>query len=224
MAQLIIGDIHGCHYELQQLIDKSGIGDEDEIIAVGDLCNRGPEPLQVFEFFRDTPNARSIMANHEWNHIRANEGELPPRFAVLLARWMFGDTYLEFLEYIQNLPLYIELPDALILHGFFAPNIPLEEQEKRILLGVMSAENYLHDTYDQLWYTYYDEEKPVIVGHRDYSDQQQPFIYNNKVYGIDTRCVYGGSLTGILLPDFEIISVPARRDHWSKLQRKHGVD
>jgi serine/threonine protein phosphatase 1 len=223
MKQLIIGDIHGCYYELQQLIHKSGIGDDDEIIAVGDLCNRGPEPLEVFEFFRDTPNARAVMGNHEWNHIRAHTGELPPRFAILLARWMLGDAYPEFLTYVSELPLYIELPDALILHGFFAPNVPLEEQEKRILLGVMSAENYLHETYEQLWYTYYDEEKPVIVGHRDYTDQQQPLIYNNKVYGIDTRCVYGGSLTGILLPDFEIISVPARRDHWSKLQRKHGL-
>ena len=223
MAQLIIGDIHGCHYELQRLLDKSGIGDDDEIIAVGDLINRGPEPLEVFQFFRDTPNARAVMGNHEWNHIRAHSGELPPRFALLLARWMLGDAYPEFLEYVSGLPLYLDLPDALILHGFFEPNIPLDQQDKRILLGVMSAELYLQKTYEQLWYTYYDGDKPVIVGHRDYTDQQQPLRYRDKVYGIDTRCVYGGSLTGLLLPGFELISVPARRDHWRKLQRKHGL-
>lgn len=223
MTQLIIGDIHGCNYELQQLLDKSGIGNNDEIISVGDLVNRGPESLEVFQFFRDTPNATAIMGNHEWNHLRAQSGELPPSFATLLTYWQMSDQYSAFLEYISTLPLYMDLPDALILHGFFEPHISLNEQEKRILLGVMSGEKYLQKTYDQLWYTYYDADKPIIVGHRDYSGEQQPLIHNN-VYGIDTRCVYGGSLTGVLLPQFEIISVPARRDHWEKLKRKHRVE
>lgn len=223
MTQLVIGDIHGCYYELQKLIEKAGIGDSDEIIAVGDLCDRGPEPRQVYEFFRDTPNARAVMGNHEWNHVRANNGTLPPRFAALLTRWAMGEQYSEFLEYVSNLPLYLDLPDALIVHGFLEPHVTLSDQEQRILLGVTSAEMYLHKTYEHLWYTYYDSDKPVIVGHRDYSDEQQPFIYKDKVFGLDTRCVYGGSLTGILLPQFEIISVPARRDHWSKIQRKHGA-
>lgn len=222
MRYLIIGDIHGCYYELQQLLDKSGISDTDSIIALGDLCNRGPEPLEVFQFFQNTPNAQSIMGNHEWNHIRAMTGDLPPRFATLLTYWMMGDKYPDFLNYIQGLPLYIDLPDALILHGFFEPYTPLEQQEKPMLLGVMSAENRLHKTYDAPWYTYYDAEKPLIVGHRDYSGEQKPFTHKN-VYSIDTRCVYGGSLTGLLLPEFTLISVPARRDHWSKLQRKHGL-
>lgn len=82
----------------------------------------------------------------------------------------------------------------------------------------------MHEAYDKLWYKYYAGDKPVIVGHRDDSDEQVPMIYKELVYGIDTRCVYGGSLTGILLPDFEIISVPAWRDHWSKIKRKHGVE
>jgi serine/threonine protein phosphatase 1 len=46
---LIIGDIHGCYNELQDLLDKSGIGDDEPIIALGDLFDRGPYPLQVFE-------------------------------------------------------------------------------------------------------------------------------------------------------------------------------
>lgn len=223
MKQLIIGDIHGCHYELQKLVDKAGLSDEDEIIAVGDLFDRGPEPRQVFQFFQETPNARAIMGNHEWKHIRAKDGTLPPRFSTLLTYWEMGDLYDDFLAFINTLPLYADLDSALILHGFLEPNVPLDQQKQSILLGVTSAEMYLHETYDNMWYTYYNDDKPVICGHRDYSDQQQPFIYNENVYAIDTRCVYGGSLTGILLPEFEIISVPARRDHWSKIQRKHGA-
>ena len=58
MTQLIIGDIHGCYDELQQLLDKSGISDDDEIIAIGDLFDRGPKPREVFRFFRDTPRCQ----------------------------------------------------------------------------------------------------------------------------------------------------------------------
>ena len=39
-------------------------------------------------------------------------------------------------------------------------------------------------------------------------------------FGIDTGCVYGQSLTGLLLPGRELISVPAREDHWARLQRE----
>ena len=224
MTQLIIGDIHGCYYELQALLDKSAIGDDDEIIALGDLFDRGPEPREVYDFFRRTPNARSIRGNHEWNHIRATQGDIPPRVSALITRWQLDNDYPEFLDWVSCLPLYLDLPSALLVHGFLEPDIALDEQEQSVLLGVTSAEKYLENMYEHSWYTYYNSEKPLIVGHRDYSGTQEVFQYEDKVWGIDTRCVYGGSLTGVVLPDFNLISVPARRDHWSKLQRKHGIE
>jgi hypothetical protein len=51
------------------------------------------------------------------------------------------------------------------------------------------------------------------AGHRDYSGTKQPLIYRDRVYGLDTRCCYGGWLTGLLLPDFKLISVASRGDH-----------
>ena len=40
----IIGDIHGCYTELLDLLDKAGVGDDDLVVSVGDLVDRGPEP------------------------------------------------------------------------------------------------------------------------------------------------------------------------------------
>ncbi len=59
MKYLIIGDIHGCYEEMQQLLDKVGLNAEDQIIALGDIVDRGPDPASVFEFFRSNQKARS---------------------------------------------------------------------------------------------------------------------------------------------------------------------
>jgi len=93
-----------------------------------------------------------------------------------------------------------------------------------MLMGTMGRENYLKKTYERPWYEYYDGDKPLIVGHRDYSMMQKPFIWQDKVFGIDTGCVYGGALTGLLLPDFKLISAPARKNYWMKLRKRYLND
>ena len=51
MKTFVIGDIHGCFAELQDLLDKAGIAEGDHIIALGDIVDRGPDTPQVLEFF-----------------------------------------------------------------------------------------------------------------------------------------------------------------------------
>lgn len=43
-----MGDVHGCYFEIQALLDKAGLAADDSILAVGDMVNRSPEPPQVF--------------------------------------------------------------------------------------------------------------------------------------------------------------------------------
>ena len=75
--------------------------------------------------------------------------------------------------------------------------------------------------YDRPWYELYDADKPVIVGHFNYTGTNQPFIYRDKVYGLDTDCVTGKSLTGILLPSFQFVSVPSRGNLWMQVRRSY---
>lgn len=214
----IIGDIHGCFDELCDLLDKAGLSSDDPIIAIGDLVNRGPQSAQVLDFFWRSPalNVRSIKGNHEHKHVRAHRGQAAPTLSVLLARWQIGADYDDAVAYMDSLPVYLDLPDALLVHAYLEPKVPLARQEERMLVGTMGAAGHLTAHYKKPWYVYYNDPKPLVVGHKDMSGKQEPFVYKDRIFGIDTGCVYGGKLTGLLLPDFRFITVPARRPYWQQ--------
>jgi serine/threonine protein phosphatase 1 len=76
MKTFVIGDIHGCFTELQELLDKAGIADDDRIIALGDIVDRGPYTPQVLEFFCNSTSRLSLMGNHERKHVRGARHEV----------------------------------------------------------------------------------------------------------------------------------------------------
>jgi serine/threonine protein phosphatase 1 len=222
----IVGDIHGCFEEFLALLDKAALAEDDQIIALGDLVNRGPQSARTLDFFRqhERPNLRSIIGNHEQRHIHAFRGETRPTISTLYTRWQLGDSYDEAVAYMESLPVFIELPEALLVHAYYEPNVALEDQKPDMLIGGKGMEEYLRANYDRPWYEYYEGDRPLIVGHRDWSGTMHPFIHKDRVYGIDTRCVYGGSLTGIILPDFQFVSVPAKHDHFARFRKRYVND
>lgn len=221
MKTLIVGDIHGSYVELQELIATAGIAEDDTIIALGDIVDRGPETPQVLDFFHHQSNACSLMGNHERKHVRGARGEVELAMSQIIARGQFGDAYADALAIMAAFPLYLDLPQAIVVHGYLEPDVLLEQQLEIVLCGTMGGERYLQNRYDQPWYTLYKGEKPVIVGHRDYLRNGQPFVYQDRIFGLDTSCVNGKRLTGIILPDFNIFSVPSRGDLWNDMRREY---
>jgi hypothetical protein len=66
---IFIGDIHGCWDELRSLLDKVALTDDDVVVSVGDLVDRGPDPASVIDFFRRRPGAVVVCGNHERKHV-----------------------------------------------------------------------------------------------------------------------------------------------------------
>ncbi len=224
MKILVIGDIHGCYVELQDLLEKAELAQGDRIIALGDIVDRGPESPEVLDFFRAESGTSSLMGNHERKHIRSYLGELQPALSQRITRHQLDDGYPEALAWMESLPLYLELPEAILVHGYLEPGIPLEEQRERVLCGTMGGDHYLRSKYARPWYELWDDEKPVIVGHMDYLRTGDPFIYQDRIFGLDTGCPHGRSLTGLIIPDFRLISVPSRGDHWSALRDQYRIE
>ncbi len=225
MRTLIVGDIHGCWDEFAALLDAAALNADDRIVSVGDLIDRGPDSPRVLRFFRDTPNASSIMGNHERKHVRAARAETEPAQSQIITSLQFGGDYPAALAYMESLPAYLRLSEVDIVHGFFEPGVALEDQRANVIIGTMSGETALQKNYERPWYTLYDGDKPLVVGHRNYLAAPVPLLYPSaeqpRVFGLDTGCVYGGALTGLLLPDFRLITVPSRANYWSALQREY---
>jgi hypothetical protein len=219
MRTFLIGDIHGCYAELLDLLDKAGLSGDDRIIALGDIVDRGPETPQALKFFQSRPGALSLMGNHERKHIRWSRGEVKPALSQQISKEQLGLAYPDALAFMETFPIYLELTEAILVHGCLEPNVLLEEQRVTVVCGTMSGERYLAEQYDRPWYELYRGEKPVIFAHYDFLRSGQPFIHQDRLFGLDTSCVHGGRLTGLLLPGFTVVSVPSRGDHWSRIRQ-----
>jgi serine/threonine protein phosphatase 1 len=224
MQTLVIGDIHGCYDELQALLDKAGLTGGDAIVSVGDCVDRGPDTPAVLAFFQKTPNAILLMGNHERKHVRAGRHEVKLAQSQKISRIQFGEIYPDALAFMNTLPLYLDLPDALVVHGYFEPGLPLSQQRSTVLCGTMGGDKHLRTAYDRPWYELYDSEKPLLVGHHNYLGTDQPFVYRDRVFGLDTDCVTGRALTGLLLPSFRFISVPSRANHWAQVRQRYSAE
>lgn len=223
MQSLVVGDIHGCYAELPALLDAAGLADGDAVISVGDCVDRGPATPQVLGFFRDTPHAQLIMGNHERKHVRGSRGEIRLARSQQISKVQFGEAYPDALTFMSGLPLYIDLHEALIVHGYFEPGLSCTEQSPSVLCGTMGGEKHLQTLYDRPWYELYDGPKPIVVGHKNYTGTEQPFVFRDRVFGLDTDCVTGKALTGLLLPSFRFVSVPSRTNYWSQVQSLYST-
>ncbi len=155
------------------------------------------------------------MGNHERKHLGWSKEGIKPALSQMIAHRQFGeDRYPEALAFMASFPLLIDLPEALSVHAFLEPGIQLEKQRDNVLVGTLSAELHLKKNYPRPWYEYYEDPKPLIVGHLNYTGSDRPLVHRDLIYAIDTGCCRGGELTGVMLPDFRILSVPARNNHW----------
>jgi len=200
---IIVGDVHGCAAELEDLLSRVGPVEGDRIVFVGDLVARGPDARRVLALFRST-GAEGVRGNHEERllaaHLARTNGGPTPRLGGSHTR------LLEMLDaedwaLLQNLPLGLELPEhrVRVVHAGVVPGVAWELQDPWMVTHIRSvaADGAPSERWGRPWGELYDGPPHVVFGH----NAQQRVQLHRDASGIDTGCVYGGALTALVLPD-----------------------
>ncbi len=206
---LIIGDVHGCAAELEQLLLLANLGPADRILCLGDLVGKGPDSVEVFKWAMQDGRVISVRGNHEHRLLElAAEG--PSRRTKeedIRTLAQLGPVLDKFIEHARRMPLLHEEEDLILVHAGIDPGRKLHQQKAKHLLTL----RYLEDDKTP-WFEKYRGNKLVVYGHWA---RPEPLHYGGTL-GIDTGCVYGGKLTGLLWPDCQLLSVSAREVYKEK--------
>ncbi len=65
MAIYVTSDAHGHVRALDRALELAALGVDDELYVLGDMVDRGPDPIGVINLVRSIPGAHVLMGNHE---------------------------------------------------------------------------------------------------------------------------------------------------------------
>ncbi len=65
MATYVFSDVHGHYKTLDRLLERVSPASDDEVWTLGDMVDRGPDPISVMRACRDLCGDRVLMGNHE---------------------------------------------------------------------------------------------------------------------------------------------------------------
>lgn len=109
MATYAIGDVHGAHGSLTQLVDRlefdTGV---DSLWFVGDLVNRGPESLATLRFVRSLgESAITVLGNHDLSLLsQCQQPDAEERLNPTLQPILAAPDREPLLEWLRHRPLF----------------------------------------------------------------------------------------------------------------------
>lgn len=227
---IVVGDVHGCLDELDELLKTAELDTaKDRLVFLGDLLDRGPDPVGVVRRAREL-GAECVLGNHEEKHLRfamheerrrgdrhhRNPVRFDPRRAAEHAALSHDD-----LGWIASLPRTLSLGSGWVaVHAGFVPGRRVTAQPPDWIIRLRYVDHEGNPVARlrgdggepgvRRWAEAWTGPEHVVYGHHPQSlseprhDAPAPGV---RCLGIDTGCVYGGRLTAFVLPDERIVQV-----------------
>lgn len=241
----IIGDIHGCRPELEQLLTDLGyalsrdalgrpvdaVHPSRRAVFVGDLVDRGPDSPGVLRLVMGMVaqgNAYCVPGNHEDKLLRALQGrnvKVSHGLETTLAQ-LEDETP----EFRAEVATFI---DGLISHYVFddgklvVSHAGLVERMHGRASGRVRSFCLYGETTGETdefglpvrypWANEYRGRATVVYGH---TPTPEPEWINNTIC-LDTGCVFGGSLTALRYPERELVQVQAAKEYYAPAKPLH---
>ncbi|GAA0535099.1 polynucleotide kinase-phosphatase [Saccharopolyspora thermophila] len=232
----VIGDVHGCRAELEDLLGTLGYVVERDAdgravgaahpagrraVFVGDLVDRGPDTPGVLRLVMgmvDAGHALVVCGNHEQKLVRALRGrKVSPSHGLAATLAQLEEEPEEFRKRVE------EFCDGLVAHyvldggKLVVAHAGLPERyhgrasgtvRRFALFGQTTGET---DEYGlpvrYPWAKDYRGRAMVLYGHTPTPQAE----WVNGTMCLDTGCVFGGKLTALRYPEREVVSVRAHR-------------
>jgi protein phosphatase len=227
----LVGDVHGCADELEELLDQLGYKPDEagvrrhpegrKVVFLGDLVDRGPRAPDVLRIAMGMVGAGTALCvpgNHDEKLLRWLRGKKvrmahgleltveqlerePPEFRAEVTRFLDG------------------LVSHYVLDGgrLVAAHAGLKEEMQGRASGQVRSFALYGETTGEMdevglpvrvdWAADYRGSAMVVYGHTPVAEP----AWLNRTINIDTGCVFGGALTALRYPERELVSVPARR-------------
>lgn len=217
MSTYVMSDIHGCKAEFDEMLNLIGFNDYDELYIIGDVCDRGPNPIGIYQTIMNHENMHLIFGNHdEWfaKYIDAlimeklNPGTL--RINMDLTRWLHMNGGIKTMDQF----LSSSFPECYNLEAFFEhreyyKEITIRDKKYLLVHAGLKEHNYkginiAEVPKEELLWSHIGlddnpfQDKIMIVGHMPtlfYGDEYKgKMILRDHIYHIDCGLVYGFSL------------------------------
>jgi bis(5'-nucleosyl)-tetraphosphatase (symmetrical) len=228
---LVIGDVHGCREELEQLLERLRYDPAgDVLVLLGDLVNRGEDSAGVLRLARRL-DAQCVLGNHDVRLLRVAHGLLAPRLVDNTQDVLEAEDRQELIAWLGSQPLVREFGNVLCVH---AGVHPLWEQPTHTLAGLHplretpelsfavtvrtctpagerpARESGLVEAPYRAWYEFWlqrkQETRTVAFGHW----AVHGLVWLPRVRGLDTGCAWGGKLSGWIVEEDRLVQVDKR--------------
>jgi protein phosphatase len=239
----IVGDIHGCFDELEQLLRQLGYAPDGasdgaplaflpppgrKLVFLGDLVDRGPNSPDVLRLAMTMVaqgRAFCVPGNHDIKLLRKLRGrdvQLTHGIAETLAQ-----LEKETPEFRQRVAKFL---DSLVSHYVFdggklvVAHAGLKEEMQGRGSGKVRDFAMYGETTGEVddfglrerynWAADYRGSAMVVYGH---TPVPEPELLNRTI-NVDTGCVFGGKLTALRYPERDLVSVPAARTYYEPVR------
>jgi predicted phosphodiesterase len=217
---IFVGDIHGCYDELVELLSRLSPSAADTVVSVGDVVTKGPAADRCLDLWRE----RGFLAVKGNNEIKVLSRARP------VLRFFARDRVVrrgDLLRYIESWPIVLDFPSIGIaaVHGGFLPQMRVTAEEVERAKDEIVELRWIRrkngewkaipkdkrKSGDVLWSEKWKGERFVVYGHTPLREPK----FDARALGLDTGCVYGGTLTAAVFAggEWSIESVKAKRKY-----------
>ena len=120
---LLIGDIQGCCQAFDQLLAQAGFSpSRDQLVALGDVVNRGPQSLAALRRLMGLGSAATcLLGNHDLHLLAVAHGVRPAHRSDTLAEVLAAPDRAALLDWLRARPLAVMHSGWLCVHAGVPP-------------------------------------------------------------------------------------------------------